>query len=156
MNAPAYAGSDKQFAPTDLPAEATKRGKPSTADLEAVTNAIWMSWFQHLGLLLLGLSVGFIAWRASRHWELVILGMSILYLALVAFRYISSDRAVLELMQLNLRLIEVGVSNGSFVRPTRIVLGEILMPAFQAVVLLWVLRRYSKGRDSAATNPTPQ
>jgi len=147
---------------TGAPTETTKRRTPSEADLDSVVAALWIKWFQNLGLLMLGLLVGVMAWRARRHWQLFPLGMSIFYLTLVISGYLRVEGTVpdgllffgtesnfIKIFQLNLRLVEVGISNGSLIRPAWIVYNEILMPIFQIAVLVWILWLYSR-----RTSPT--
>jgi len=50
----------------------------------------------------------------------------------------------LRTVQANLRVVEVGISNGSFMRPASIIYSEILMPLFQIAVLAWLLWLFSR------------
>ena len=130
-------------------------------ELDMMTSALWVRWIQTLGLLALGVLVGVLAWGGYRHWKAFAFGMSLLYLALVAYRYVAVERAVpdswlffdttnhfMRLVQANLRIVEVGISNGSVMRPAWVIYNEMLMPIFQVVVLAWllwlVLRRKSE------------
>ena len=134
----------------------------SPEQLRAVTSALWIRWMENLGLLALGLAVGLAAWRGYRHWRSLALVMSIFYLALVALSYLSTERPIpdsvlffdtqnrfINTFQMNLRLVEIGISNGSFRRPACIVYNQIVMPIFQLVVLGWLLWLYYK--DKART-----
>ena len=142
-----------------LPPQVAKQmlQEASPAELDVVTSALWVVWMQNLGLMALGLIVGVIAWRGYRHWRLFALGMSISYLALVVVGYVSVDRAVpdslllfetesnvVRILQLNLRLVEVGISRGSVIRPAWIIYNEILMPIFQLTVLASMLWFYAR------------
>ena len=126
-------------------------------ELDMFTSAMWLRWMQTLGLLVAGLFVGVMAWRGYRHWQWFALGMSVVYLAFVLFRYLFMDRAIpdswlffqtdnhfLRVVQANLRVVEVGISNGSFMRPASVIYDEILMPLFQIAVLAWVLWLFSR------------
>ncbi len=154
--------TDEQSLTTVVPTETKKQEASSGAGVDAVVAALWSRWFQNLGLLALGLFVGVIAWRGRRHWQLFALGMSIVYLTLVVLRYLYVDRTVpdallffetesnlIRTMQLNVKLVGVGVSNGSFIRPAWIIYNEILMPIFQLIVLAWILWSYSRKKLSA-------
>jgi hypothetical protein len=124
----------------------------SQAELAMFTSALWDRWMQNLGLLVIGLLVGVMAWRRYRHWEWLALGMSIFYLTLVVLRYVLMERPVpnsalffetsnhfLRVIQVNLKLVEVGISNGSVMRPAWVVYREVVMPIFQLAVLVWLL-----------------
>ncbi len=137
--------------------EESMKQQASREEIEMFTSAMWVRWMQTLGLLAVGLLVGVMAWRGYRHWQWFALGMSILYLASVVFRYLLMERAVpdswlffeagnhfLRVVQANLRLVEVGVSNGSFMRPAWVIYNEILMPIFQVAVLAWLVWLYSR------------
>jgi uncharacterized paraquat-inducible protein A len=56
--------------------------------------------------------------------------------------FFGTDNSFLRNVQFNIRLVESGISNGSFVRPARIAYASILMPIFQAIVLGWLLWFY--------------
>ena len=129
----------------------------SPEQLDMFTSAMWVRWMQTLGLLAVGLFVGFMAWRGYRHWQWWALSLSILYLAVVLSKYLFMERAVpdswlffetgnhfLRTVQANLRVVEVGISNGSFMRPASIIYSEILMPLFQIAVLAWLLWLFSR------------
>jgi len=132
------------------------------AGVEArIVSAFWTAWIESLSLVILGLCVGILAWRGHRYWKVSALGLSIVYLAVIAFGYISSERPVpdsllffgtdnsfLRSVQLNLRLVEAGISNGSLIRPARIVYANILMPVFQAIVLGWLLWFYVRKQSA--------
>jgi hypothetical protein len=145
-------GTREKSHATRPPEESIKQQARSKRDLDVLVAGLWTIWFQNLGMLALGLFVGVMAWRGGRHWQLFALGMSIFYLALVVYAYLRIERPVpeswlffgtenhfLRIMQANLRLIEVGISNGSLVRPARVIYIDILMPIFQVVVLVWML-----------------
>jgi hypothetical protein len=131
------------------------RGQASSpAALDSLVSALWFLWVENLVLMLLGLCVGVLAWRRHRYWQPAALAMSLLYLALIAPGYFQTGRAVpdgllffetesslLRTLQLDIRLIESGLSKGSVIGPARIVYGHMLMPAFQLIVLgslLWL------------------
>ncbi len=135
----------------------TAEQQASSGELDMIKAALWDRWVENLVLLTAGLAVGFVAWRGYKHWEWFALGMSLFYLTLVVFRYLAADRPVpdgalffetsnhvLRGLQANLRLLETGITNGSFMRPAWLIYREILMPMFQVVVLAWLLRLYLK------------
>jgi hypothetical protein len=145
-------GTGEKSHATRPPEESIKQQARSKRDLDVLVAGLWTIWFQNLGMLALGLFVGVMAWRGRRHWQLFALGMSIFYLTLVVYAYLRMERPVpeswlffgtenhfLRIMQANLRLIEVGISKGSLVRPARVIYIDILMPIFQLVVLVWML-----------------
>jgi hypothetical protein len=147
---------------TRRPEESAKQQAFSKRQLDVLVAALWVRWFQNLGLLAVGLFVGFMAWRGRRHWQLFALGISIYYLAVVIYGYLHMERPVpeswlffgtenhfLRTMQVNFRLVEVGISNGSLIRPAWVLYNDILMPIFQAVVLGWLLWVYSRRKSTA-------
>jgi hypothetical protein len=151
--APVVGGSEQK---TDSKIEPTRQQK---AAQDGVVSALWTVWTQHLIALILGLCVGILAWRGHRYWRVSALVLSVLYLAVVAIGYVHSERPVpdgllffgtdnsfLRNLQFNIRLVESGISNGSFVRPARIAYANILMPIFQAVVLGWLLWFYLRSK----------
>ena len=132
-------------------------GSRAAAPAEIVSE-LWVVWTERLVLLVLGISVGILAWNRQRHWRLFALAMSVLCLGLFVLRNLAIDMPVPESLafrtdsyflgrwQLNVRLIEAGLANGSLMRPAWILYSELLMPIFQAVVLAWMLWFYSIGK----------
>jgi len=127
-----------------------------------VVSALWTVWIQNLIALVLGLCVGILAWRGNHYWRVSALVLSVLYLVVIVIGYMHSERPVpdrvlffgtdssfLRNVQLSLRLVESGISNGSFLRPARIAYTGILMPIFQAIVLGWLLWFYLRRRQAS-------
>jgi len=152
------ARTSEQSSVTDATKESLKQQGPQV-ELDMFTSVLWDKWMQDLGLLAVGLFVGVMAWREYRHWQWFALGMSIAYLSLVVLRYVLMERPVpdsalffetsnhfLRVMQANLRLVEVGISNGSLMRPAWVIYREIVMPIFQVAVLVWLLWLYQRSK----------
>ncbi len=152
---------------TGVPKENKKQQAFSKTEFDVLVTALWDRWLQNLGWLALGLFVGVMAWRGRPYWQLFPLGMSIFYLAVVIYSYVRMERAVpdsllffgtenhfVRIVQFHLRLVEVGVSNGSLVRPAWVIYKEFLMPIFQVVVLGWLLWMYSRRNPVGGSDQT--
>ena len=60
--------------------------------------------------------------------------------------FFETESNFLRILQLNLRLIEAGIANGSIKGPAWTIYNELFMPMFQAAVLVWVLWSFSTKR----------
>jgi hypothetical protein len=131
----------------------------SQIHLDVLTSGLWTVWMQDLALLVMGLAVGVVAWRRYRYWQWLAAGMSILYLTLVTLSYLFMERTIpdhwlffetqnhfLRVVQANFRIAEVGLANGSVMRPARLMYGAVLMPIFQLTVLAWLAARIRGAR----------
>ena len=132
---------------------------PSQSQLDMFTSALWEVWIQNLLWAVVGVAIGFMAWRGYRYWQWLALGMSIIYLAFVALQYVFMDSAIpdswlffetknhfLRVAQANLRLVEVSMESGSLKRPAYLLYHVLLMPVFQVAVLAWLATRLGARR----------
>jgi hypothetical protein len=135
------------------------KASPDTAEvfqkkiLEPIERKIWIVWWGKAVLSLVGVTVGVVALKRWRYWKEVVLGFSIICIALASLQYFFPGREInssllffdanvrwVNILQANFKLVILGIETGDWWVSAFVFYKDFVLPLFESMVFVWIIR----------------